>query len=320
MVIVMDSVGIKVRELRDLLHSMDLYEAETLSSTLWQEFKLLPEASNFWKKKDERYHDHRFGVRKRSAMVDGPDENLPAIWAQAYTYDKKDHAPEIAKRHEALCDRLRNGECKVYPVGSDQWRTLRDRQASGEVIDPIIVAGEEASRGLDFDGVSTVYCIGLPRKPEIYMHLAGRVGRLGQKEGKPGKIVSVVSQNSAKVLKGWSSRLGPGFRLEDEPIQRIRSYAGRVPEGDSVVPEGDSVDSDESRPRRQSVLDEPDDIPLLPEPEDYVRVPGTDEDIANEYAFPEVNKMMEVARLSEQPEDHRVRRRMQRLMRSVRPT
>ena len=43
----------------------------------------------------------------------------------------------------------------------------------------IVVATEETVRGLDFTWLSTVYILEVPRNASEYLHLCGRVGRLG---------------------------------------------------------------------------------------------------------------------------------------------
>ncbi len=54
----------------------------------------------------------------------------------------------------------------------------------------VVVASEEEVRGLDFKELDQVFIFDVPRRPDEYLHLAGRVGRLGRK----GTVTTVVSE------------------------------------------------------------------------------------------------------------------------------
>ena len=133
-------------------------------------------------------------------------EDWPSRWAMKYSYDQQDHASEIAEKHEQLNQRTRNGRPLEYPVGSNEWRELEARKEQGESVAPVLIGFEGLGRGIHFDGVDTVYILGLPQKPKAYLHYAGRVGRLGQKAG---KVVSIIPAAGENVLNGWSSVLAP---------------------------------------------------------------------------------------------------------------
>ena len=62
------------------------------------------------------------------------------------------------------------------------------------------MATEETVRGLDFKGLSDVCLMEVPRSIDEYIHLAGRVGRVGL----PGTVTTLVSdtcQDSLDRLK-----------------------------------------------------------------------------------------------------------------------
>eukprot|EP00794_Sanderia_malayensis_P016775 gene16775-18470_t len=54
----------------------------------------------------------------------------------------------------------------------------------------VVVASEEEVRGLDFKDLEHVYLFDVPRSIDDYLHLAGRVGRLGNK----GTVTTVISE------------------------------------------------------------------------------------------------------------------------------
>jgi len=198
----------------------------------------------------------------------GQQGNWFERWSVQYTYDQKDHAVDLAHRHRELSNRLRMGMPREIPVGSAHWKMLQQRAESGETTSPIVVGFEGMGRGIHFDGVETVYILGLPRKPEIYLHLAGRVGRPGQTGA---KVVSIIPKRAQKVLDAWANQIGPDVRFEPEPIRRMRS----APLDRPRTPAG------EGRKRREKKeLPPAVDIPLLPEGGDYELLP--DRDLATE--------------------------------------
>ena len=78
-----------------------------------------------------------------------------------------------------------------------------------------VVSNEETVRGMDFPFVENVYMTYVPDSPEAYLHLAGRVGRLGQ----PGTAITFISEENMetelKHLKRRYALLGiKGKKLE----------------------------------------------------------------------------------------------------------
>jgi len=281
MVVVMQSVGITIREVVKILHDWGFYEAEALHRTLWTDPK-----------------------------------DWPSKWAEKYTYDKRDHSAELAEKHAQLNKRTMSAEHKSFPVGSFEWNALEQRKDRGEVTSPILVGFEQSSRGLHFDGVETVYLLGLPRKPEIYLHAAGRVGRLGQKSG---KVVSIVPKRSTKVLHKWRKHIGPNVKFEEELVRRNLSTEV-FPDGTRARSRGRQRGSLPQRIAPNSI-DEPLSVPLLPSVEDYVPVPSYgDDDRASEFAFPDDSPgVLEAREFAAERLDVKVRRQMRRLSRSTRP-
>ncbi|CAL1154337.1 unnamed protein product [Cladocopium goreaui] len=234
LVIICRSVGLTVREALQNLHGWGFHEAEAIHEALWTD-----------------------------------PEDWPSRWAMKYTYDQQDHASEIAEKHQQLNQRTRNGQPLEYPVGSNEWRELEARKEQGESVAPVLIGFEGLGRGIHFDGVDTVYILGLPQKPKAYLHYAGRVGRLGQKAG---KVVSIIPAAGENVLNGWSSKIGPGVQFREEKIQRILS--SRVSREKSYrLP----LETRRSLQKEETEADEKEPL-LLPEPEDPFRLPSLDDE------------------------------------------
>jgi len=224
MLLICRTVGVTVRDTIKQLHKWGFVEAESMHETLW-----------------------------------GKQSDWFTRWSVSYSYDQKDHAVELAQRHKELSERLRWGTPREIPVGSAHWNMLQKRAGKGETTSPILVGYEGMGRGIHFDGVDTVYILGLPRKPETYFHLAGRVGRPGQQGA---KVVSILPKRGRKVLDAWANKIGPDVQFKPEPIRRMRS----------APLDGSGHPLPRERPRKRRW----EDVPALPQGEDYELLPDGD--------------------------------------------
>lgn len=75
----------------------------------------------------------------------------------------------------------------------------------------LLLATEVAARGLDIPDLTHVFNLDLPTDADHYLHRAGRTGR----GGKPGTVVSVVTERERFVIDKFAQALGIPF----EPIQ-----------------------------------------------------------------------------------------------------
>jgi len=79
----------------------------------------------------------------------------------------------------------------------------------------VMLATPNSVRGLDFPQVTHVYTLYLPNEdPREYIHLAGRVGRVGQtgsKRGTGGQVYSVLKTSDASKMDSLATELGFEF-------------------------------------------------------------------------------------------------------------
>jgi superfamily II DNA/RNA helicase len=79
----------------------------------------------------------------------------------------------------------------------------------------VMLATANSVRGLDFPALSHVYTLYLPMDdPREYVHLAGRVGRVGQEgciAGSGGHVVSILKEEEADKMELLASQLGFEF-------------------------------------------------------------------------------------------------------------
>mmetsp|Transcript_13790 Transcript_13790/g.23892 ORF Transcript_13790/g.23892 Transcript_13790/m.23892 type:complete len:169 (-) Transcript_13790:85-591(-) len=73
----------------------------------------------------------------------------------------------------------------------------------------ILLATDVASRGLDIPMVGVVINVGLPFDVDSYVHRAGRTARAGR----PGKVVSLMSELDVPRVKGIEERIGKQLQL-----------------------------------------------------------------------------------------------------------
>eukprot|EP00913_Durusdinium_trenchii_P006644 g6242.t2 len=235
----------------------------------------------------------------------------PSKWAIKYSYNQKDNAVQIAQRHQELNQRTKNAQHLPFPVGGSAWKAMEARKKKGQCTAPVLVCFEGLGRGIHFDGVDAVYILGLPQRPKAYLHYAGRVGRLGQKAG---KVVSILPMGGEKVLRAWESKIGPGVRFEEEPVQRIRSKQVFKKSSYSLP-----LETQRSLQRHREELKEAEKEPLLlPEPVDPFKLPGMEEDEEPEpepVQIPE--KMREAMRNRGSRSDQTVKRIAQEMQRAT---
>jgi superfamily II DNA/RNA helicase len=72
----------------------------------------------------------------------------------------------------------------------------------------VLVATDVAARGLDVDGITHVFHLDLPTDADVYLHRAGRAGRLGRE----GISVSLVTMGEEFVIRRTANSLGIDFK------------------------------------------------------------------------------------------------------------
>jgi superfamily II DNA/RNA helicase len=86
----------------------------------------------------------------------------------------------------------------------------------------VLLATPNSIRGLDFPALTHVYTLFLPADdPREYLHLAGRVGRIGQQgsvRGQGGRVTTILDPEDASKYDEMASFLGFDF-VDVEPLQ-----------------------------------------------------------------------------------------------------
>jgi Superfamily II DNA and RNA helicases len=80
-----------------------------------------------------------------------------------------------------------------------------------------LIASDIAARGLQIDGITTVFNVSMPEDPLDYLHRAGRTGRNGNK----GQAVSIITGRELSLIKTYEKRFGIRF-------QGKRLYQGKI--------------------------------------------------------------------------------------------
>lgn len=91
----------------------------------------------------------------------------------------------------------------------------------------VLLATPTSIRGLDFPAVTHVYTAFLPADdPREYLHLAGRVGRIGQQgsvRGQGGKVTTILSPEDAAKYEEMASFLGFEFTDIEPPKVELKA-------------------------------------------------------------------------------------------------
>jgi superfamily II DNA/RNA helicase len=122
--------------------------------------------------------------------------------------------------------------CVLLPKTGFNPMTMMEQFKNDETT--VMLATPNSVRGLDFPAVTHVYTLYLPMDdPREYVHLAGRVGRVGQMgsvRGSGGRVVSILKEDEAAKMETLAEELGFEFTdLELEPEMLIaRTEDGEV--------------------------------------------------------------------------------------------
>lgn len=136
--------------------------------------------------------------------------------------DEKQAKDSIGKLRDALWGEHK--VCVLLPkTGVNPLQMMQDFKDEKT---SVMIATPNSVRGLDFPDLSHVYSLYLPiDDPREYVHLAGRVGRVGQMgsvKGDGGHVVSILSEDDADKMEDLAQELGFDF-VDLEPLSEAYS-------------------------------------------------------------------------------------------------
>jgi superfamily II DNA/RNA helicase len=154
----------------------------------------------------------------------------------------------------------------LLPKTGENPLTIMEAFKYGDI--SVLLATPNSIRGLDFPALTHVYTLFLPADdPREYLHLAGRVGRIGQQgsvRGQGGRVTTILDQNEASQFDKLAEFLG--FDFDDvAPIQAEVTNESNVEDmrrylEDTMTLLGTADASrDEPRINFTDVVDEPED-------------------------------------------------------------
>jgi len=122
----------------------------------------------------------------------------------------------------------------------------------------VLLATPNSIRGLDFPELTHVYTLFLPdNDPREYLHLAGRVGRIGQQgsvRGQGGRVTTILDQDEAPKFDQMATFLGFGYEdvasikaeiSEQSDVEDMRRY---LEDTITLLGTVDDVDEKKDRP------------------------------------------------------------------------
>ncbi|KAL7573789.1 hypothetical protein ACA910_007818 [Epithemia clementina (nom. ined.)] len=112
--------------------------------------------------------------------------------------------------------------CVLLPKTGVSPLTILDQFRRNET--SVMLATPNSVRGLDVKGLTHVYTLYLPMNdPREYVHLAGRVGRVGQAPTSQngGNVISILRRNETNQMNELAKQLGFEFaEIDSEALQR----------------------------------------------------------------------------------------------------
>jgi superfamily II DNA/RNA helicase len=113
--------------------------------------------------------------------------------------------------------------CVLLPKTGVRPLTIMEQFKKNET--SVMLATANSVRGLDFPALTHVYTMYLPvDDPREYVHLAGRVGRVGQQgtvAGDGGHVVSILSEEDAPKMDELARLLGFQFTDIEAPEENL---------------------------------------------------------------------------------------------------
>lgn len=83
-----------------------------------------------------------------------------------------------------------------------QRKASLDNFKSGKL--QFLIASDIAARGLQIDGITTVFNISMAEDPLDYLHRAGRTGRNGNK----GQVISIITGKELSLIRAYEKKFG----------------------------------------------------------------------------------------------------------------
>ena len=174
--------------------------------------------------------------------------------------------PSAKKAIEPLRDALWGDHwlCVLLPKTGINPLQMMEKFKNNET--SVMLATPNSVRGLDFPALTHVYTLYLPLEdPREYVHLAGRVGRVGQMgstQGGGGHVVSVLKDSEAGKMDDLAKELGFEFTdveltpetldIETTDVEDMRRY---LEDSLNLLDLADDADVDPEQLKAQAVID-----------------------------------------------------------------
>ncbi len=116
---------------------------------------------------------------------------------------ENDVAAEKLKYHQFLAGNIYGDIDKL------QRKASLENFKSGKL--QFLIASDIAARGLQIDGITTIFNISMPEDPLDYLHRAGRTGRNGNK----GQVISLITARELSLIKLYEKKFNISFQGKD---------------------------------------------------------------------------------------------------------
>lgn len=130
--------------------------------------------------------------------------------------NQKNQAEDLAKY---LTEKMPKAKFKLLHGDMDKTERAKSHKAFKDKKVQFLVATDIAARGLDIEDLWWILNLGLPKKPEYYLHRAGRVARGGRK----GVAYNLVTERDSKWIEIINSAIKSQSSLDMDFITKSLS-------------------------------------------------------------------------------------------------
>lgn len=130
--------------------------------------------------------------------------------------NQKNQAEELA---QYLTEKMPKAKFKLLHAGMEKSERAKSHKAFKDKKVQFLVATDIAARGLDIEDLWWILNLGLPKKPEYYLHRAGRVARANRK----GVAYNLVTERDSKWIEIINSAIKSQSSLDMDFISKSLS-------------------------------------------------------------------------------------------------
>jgi superfamily II DNA/RNA helicase len=171
--------------------------------------------------------EYRDKIKLLRKIVHGEKIKKAIVFMDSTDSKKIDTIAERLNFHGIPCVSIYGGTQK-----HDRRQALSDFRDGRATL---LIASDLAARGLDFKGLTHVINYDMPEDAEIYLHRAGRCGRMGEK----GVAVSIITPGEKEHIRAMEKKFHIEIKEKQMSFGHIQDQSGRQSAGKPMKKHGE---------------------------------------------------------------------------------